>query len=70
MRRLRARRRAGLQVVAVEVDGDLIGELVRLRLIGPEDAADGEAVAAALGDLLGRLFRIMRDASRAAPEPL
>lgn len=52
MRRLRERRSRGVQMVQIEIDGDLLAALGELGLIDPDEAADSEALAFALAMLL------------------
>ncbi len=52
MRRLRARRRDGLRVVAVEVDAAVVTALVERGWIGPGQVADPQALSDSLADLI------------------
>lgn len=52
-RRYRDRVRRGIQIVAVEVDQNMVERLLQLRLITVEEMADKDRLAAAI-EVLGR----------------
>ena len=64
-RLLRARRRAGLRVVQVEVNQEAIDRLIALGWLSEVEAQDREIVTAALEDLIDCYGRGMLD-----PEPV
>ncbi len=64
-RLLRARRRAGLRMVQVEVNQEAIARLIALGWLSEVEAQDREIVTAALEDLIDCYGRGMLD-----PEPV
>ena len=59
-RRYRERRVRGARIVAVEVDGDLLGALYEMELIDSTEAADQSALAFALSMLIAETIEIRR----------